>query len=220
MKYRFEDVVKVIRDRETQIVISSAKKEILQELRTVDPSISIVLIFAMNPEKNLKTAEKLGCIHIQPHWAIRLFTDLIEQAHEKEMKTFVWSINTDVGTQIFQRLDADSVIADRLMDVDRLSSYSSQGETIFDQPPVQELGVALLPIALRSVMYPFVLLGACISVVGWSLGTIPINVPGSGRVGCFLTESSSTVKRKVSVLLWKGKHWLPGVTADGGVHHF
>ncbi|WP_231186808.1 glycerophosphodiester phosphodiesterase [Haladaptatus sp. DYF46] len=200
-----EDVVNAVRDWDSQVVISSANKEILQEVRGVDPNIPIALIFAINPEKNLRAAEKLGCTHVQPHWGISLSTSLIEQAHEKEMKIFVWTINTDVGAQICRKLGADGVIADRLVYVDQLASPPSQGRTIFDQPSLRKVGVLLLPIALRGVTYPFVLLGAFISVIAGNLGTISINSSSNSRAGYFFTWTNSTLEQKISILLWKGK---------------
>ncbi|WP_247003831.1 glycerophosphodiester phosphodiesterase [Halosolutus gelatinilyticus] len=208
-----EDVVKAIRDREAHIVISSANKEILREVRVVDPDIPTALIFAINPEKNLKTAEELGCTHIQPHWVICLSTGLIERAHKKKMKTFVWTINTDVGAQILRKSGADGVIADRPVSVGQLSSYSSQEGTKFDHYSVQKIGISLLPIALSSITYPFVLVSSCLSLITQNFGTIPLNATDSGRAGRLITQSSSTVKRKLSVLLWKGK--AVAIRSDG-----
>ncbi len=200
-----EDVVKAIRDREADIVVSSANTEVLRKVRMVDPNIPTSLIFAINPEKNLKTAEELGCTHIQPHWGICLSTNLIERAHEKELETFVWTINTDVGAQILRKSGADGVIADRPVSVGPLSSRSSQEGTNFDHYPVQELAISLLPIALSSITYPFVLVSSCLTLITQNVGTIHLSTTDSGRTGRLITQSSSTMKRKLSVLLWKGK---------------
>jgi len=208
-----EDVVNAVRNWDSQVVISAANKKILHEVREVDPNIPIALIFAINPEKNLRAAEKLGCTHVQPHWGISLSTSIVEQAQEKDMDVFVWTINTDIGAQICRDLGADGVISDRLVNVDQLASPPSQGRTIFDQPSLRKVGVSLLPAALRGVTYPFVLLGAIISVIARTLGDILNSSPGNGRTGWFVKKNNISMTWNLSVLLWNRK--ALAIASDG-----
>ena len=207
------DVVDAIRGREAEIVISSANTGALQEVRRVDSTIPTAFIFAMNPRRNLEIAERLGCTHLQPHWGICISTNLIERAHEKGMEAYVWSITSDVGAQLLQKLDADGVIADKPVFVDRPSEFFSRRNPIFSQRPVQNVVVMLLPIALRSVAYPLVVLGACCTVVGSGSRMVPINSIKHGRVYASIAQYGSTAKRELSVLLWKGK--AMATTSDG-----
>ncbi|QLH79676.1 glycerophosphodiester phosphodiesterase [Halosimplex rubrum] len=202
-----EDVAEAVQDWDAQVVISSAYKEVLQEVRSVDPDIPTALIFAINPEKNLKEAEKLGCTHVQPHWVISLSTNLIEKAHEDDMGVFIWTVNTDVGAQICRKLGADGMISDRPISVDQLPSPSTQRGEIFEQAIFRKFGVLLLPIALRSVMYPFVRIGACIPTSVEKFGTILINDFGSRRTGYILTKGISAAIFNPTTLLRTGKSW-------------
>lgn len=207
------DVVDAIKGREADIVISSANKGTLQEVRGVDSTIPTAFIFAMNPRKNLEIAEKLGCTHVQPHWGICISTNLIERAHEKGMEAYVWSITSDVGAQLLRRLGADGVIADKPVFVDQPSAFFSRRSPIFSQHSVQNVEVMFLPIALRTVAYPLVVLGACCTVVGSCSRMVPIDTIEHGRVYASIAQYGSTAKRELSVLLWKGK--AMATTSDG-----
>ena len=207
-----EDVVEAVQDWDGQVVISSANKEVLQEVRSVDPDIPTALIFAIKPEKNLNEAEKLGCTHVQPHWAISLSTNLIENAHERDMGVFIWAIDTDIGAQICRQFGADGVISNKPVSVDGLPSSPKQREEIVEQPILRTFGVSVFPIALR-VMYPFAQLSAYTPTIVENFGTILINDSGSRRTDYILTGASSAVSRKLSILLWRGKSWV--TTKDG-----
>jgi len=206
------DVVDAVQDWDAQVVLSSADKAVLQEVKRVDPDIPTALIFAIKPEKNLEEAEKLGCTHVQPHWVVSLSTNLIEDAHERDMGVFVWAIDTDIGAQICRKFGADGVISNKPISVNELPSASQQREEIVEKPILRTFGVSALPIALR-VMYPLAQLSAYTPTIVENFGTVLINNSGSRRPGYILTQASSAVSRTLPVLLWRGKSWA---TTDDG----
>ena len=94
-----------------QCIISSFDARTVQRAKRLNPSVLCGLIFDRRAFSNLQLAVDIGMDVVHPRWTI-CTPELIQQAHQKKMKIFVWTVNTPGQVEYFRGLQVDGVISD------------------------------------------------------------------------------------------------------------
>ena len=94
------------------VIISAREIEILRRMRRLHSTIRLGFICYRFIEHNVELAESLGCYSIHPRNGYKLSPSVTAYAHVKEMKVFVWTINTLSGLLKSVQSGVDGVITD------------------------------------------------------------------------------------------------------------
>lgn len=106
-----EDALPLMASLHPQTVVSSFSRAVLEECRTVDPSIPRALVVA-DDEDAVETAIELECDYIHP--SVEACTErLVTEAHRAGMSVNVWTIDSEAEAERLADLGVDGIIADR-----------------------------------------------------------------------------------------------------------
>lgn len=91
--------------------ISSFQKQVLIDVHTMDPDISVGYLYVRGSDKHLNTAINLGCDWIHPHHRF-LTEDHVNIAQKSGMKVAPWTVNSINHIMRILHLNVDAIITD------------------------------------------------------------------------------------------------------------
>ena len=99
--------------RENWFVVSSFDVEALAEMRAVDDSIPLALLFQHDPDENLARAVELDCEYVHPSARLCLTTNVVADAHRRGLDVNAWTATRATIATALVKAGVDGVIADR-----------------------------------------------------------------------------------------------------------
>lgn len=108
-----DKVLKIVKDRglKDNVIIISFHEDVIKRVREMDDEIETGLIYIrhMNP---IKTALELKANYILPFYKFAYLT-LVKNAHQKNLKVIVWTINTPEEAQKYAKRGVDGIASDK-----------------------------------------------------------------------------------------------------------
>ena len=67
--------------------------------------------FGVRPSEGVETADLIGCVSANSHWAICLAGNTIDRAHDLGLEVHPWPVSSPVVTEVVRRRGVDGIIA-------------------------------------------------------------------------------------------------------------
>ncbi len=128
------DLLSCLEGREGRVMISAFDRRVLEETRRLDEDIRLAhIVTESRPNRTLRpiipglprslyapentvamveTAIDLGCEAIHPRYELCLQTDLVEQAHDRDLQVNAWTVCNVREGRALARAGVDGLIAD------------------------------------------------------------------------------------------------------------
>jgi glycerophosphoryl diester phosphodiesterase len=108
-----EDVLDAVSGIDNDVALSALGANInaLWEARLADESAALVCNFGVRPSEGVETADLIGCVSANPHWAICLAGNTIDRAHDLGLEVHPWPVSSPVVTEVVRRRGVDGIIA-------------------------------------------------------------------------------------------------------------
>lgn len=107
------DVVEVCRDSDVPVLYSSFFESALRDLRRVEESAPIAVLCHETLEDRLALASELDAVAFHPPTEMALETDVVQRAHERNLRVNVWVVETRDEARRLRERNVDGIFVDR-----------------------------------------------------------------------------------------------------------
>ncbi|MFB6104918.1 MAG: glycerophosphodiester phosphodiesterase [Halobacteriaceae archaeon] len=106
------DIVRVLEDSSTEVLLSSFSETALENARADAPAVDRALLVDRRPRTAVDRARSLGCTAIHPRARLCVRSLLVRRAHAAGLAVNAWTLRSPRLTRWLIRLGVDGVIAD------------------------------------------------------------------------------------------------------------
>ena len=92
-------------------LVSCFNRTTMSKIKQLNPLVACGLIFDRRAAAQLQAAVEIGMNVVCPRWSV-CTSDLVNQAHQRKIKVFVWVVNTPGQIQYFKKLGVDGIMSD------------------------------------------------------------------------------------------------------------
>lgn len=91
-----------------QILVSSFHHDMLRQVRALNPAIRLGMLTPFVPDDLAAPAQKMGAFAINP-WIMTVTEELVQDAHQRGIKVFVWTVNEPDDIARMRAWDVDGI---------------------------------------------------------------------------------------------------------------